>query len=170
MAGQHLCADHYYDSIPRLCGARGESTETDGVGEVVTQLMKDQFKKIVDVDFTAQMEKNLDEVEEGAADWVDTLSTFYEDFAATLSQAEKNMDGTRVKVPDEETDEICELCGRKMVIKTGRFGKFLACPGFPECKNTRKIVQEYRRCLSALRRQSAGEKIEKGKSLLWMRE
>lgn len=104
--------------------------------------MKDQFKKIVDVDFTAQMEKNLDEVEEGATDWVDTLSTFYEDFAATLSQAEKNMDGTRVKVPDEETDEICELCGRKMVIKTGRFGKFLACPGFPECKNTRKIVQD----------------------------
>lgn len=112
------------------------------LGEVVTQLMKDQFKKIVDVDFTAQMEKNLDEVEEGAADWVDTLSTFYEDFAATLSQAEKNMDGTRVKIPDEETDEICELCGRKMVIKTGRFGKFLACPGFPECKNTRKIVQD----------------------------
>ena len=112
------------------------------LGEVVTQLMKDQFKKIVDVDFTAQMEKNVDEVEEGAADWVDTLSTFYEDFAATLSQAEKNMDGTRVKVPDEETDEICELCGRKMVIKTGRFGKFLACPGFPECKNTRKIVQD----------------------------
>lgn len=112
------------------------------LGEVVTQLMKDQFKKIVDVDFTAQMEKNLDKVEEGAADWVDTLSTFYEDFAATLSQAEKNMDGTRVKVPDEETDEICELCGRKMVIKTGRFGKFLACPGFPECKNTRKIVQD----------------------------
>ncbi len=112
------------------------------LGEVVTQLMKDQFKKIVDVDFTAQMEKNLDEVEEGAADWVDTLSTFYEDFAATLSQAEINMDGTRVIVPDVETDEICELCGRKMVIKTGRFGKFLACPGFPECKNTRKIVQD----------------------------
>ncbi len=112
------------------------------LGEVVTQLMKDQFKKIVDVDFTAQMEKNLDEVEEGSVDWVDTLAVFYEDFSAMLSQAEKNMDGTRVKVPDEETDEICELCGRKMVIKTGRFGKFLACPGFPECKNTRKIVQD----------------------------
>ena len=112
------------------------------LGEVVTQLMKDQFKKIVDVDFTAQMEKNLDEVEEGSVDWVDTLAVFYEDFSAMLSQAEKNMNGTRVKVPDEETDEICELCGRKMVIKTGRFGKFLACPGFPECKNTRKIVQD----------------------------
>jgi DNA topoisomerase-1 len=112
------------------------------LGEVVTQLMKKQFKKIVDLGFTAQMEKNLDEVEEGETNWVDTLSEFYEDFAATLTQAEKNMDGTRVKVPDEETDEICELCGRKMVIKTGRFGKFLACPGFPECKNTRKIVQD----------------------------
>ncbi len=112
------------------------------LGEVVTQLMKKQFKKIVDLGFTAQMEKNLDEVEEGQTNWVDTLSEFYEDFAATLTQAEKNMDGTRVKVPDEETDEICELCGRKMVIKIGRFGKFLACPGFPECKNTRKIVQD----------------------------
>ncbi len=112
------------------------------LGEVVTQLMKKQFKKIVDLGFTAQMEKNLDEVEEGETNWVDTLSEFYEDFAATLTQAEKNMDGTRIKVPDEETDEICELCGRKMVIKTGRFGKFLACPGFPECKNTRKIVQD----------------------------
>ena len=60
----------------------------------------------------------------------------------TLEQAEKNMDGTRVKVPDEETDIVCELCGRKMVIKTGRFGKFLACPGFPECRNTKKIVKE----------------------------
>ena len=112
------------------------------LGEVVTQLMKDQFQKIVDVAFTAQMEKNLDEVEEGTANWVDTLTEFYQDFDATLKQAEKNMDGTRVKVPDEETDEICEFCGRKMVIKTGRFGKFLACPGFPECKNTKKIVQD----------------------------
>lgn len=112
------------------------------LGEVVTQLMKDQFKKIVDVDFTAQMENNLDAVEEGTADWVDTLAQFYDEFAQTLEQAEKNMTGTRVKVPDEETDEICELCGRKMVIKTGRFGKFLACPGFPECKNTKKIVQD----------------------------
>ena len=112
------------------------------LGEVTTKLMEDQFSNIVDVDFTANMEKNLDGVEEGKTDWVSTLDNFYKDFAATLEQAEKNMDGTRIKVPDEETDVVCELCGRKMVIKMGRFGKFLACPGFPECKNTKKIVQE----------------------------
>lgn len=112
------------------------------LGEVTTKLMEDQFSNIVDVDFTAKMEKDLDSVEDGKTDWVNTLDHFYKDFSATLEQAEKNMDGTRVKVPDEETDVICELCGRKMVIKMGRFGKFLACPGFPECKNTKKIVQE----------------------------
>ena len=112
------------------------------LGEVTTKLMEDQFSNIVDVDFTANMEKNLDGVEEGKTDWVSTLDNFYKDFAATLEQAEKNMDGTRIMVPDEETDVVCELCGRKMVIKMGRFGKFLACPGFPECKNTKKIVQE----------------------------
>ncbi|MDD2956048.1 MAG: type I DNA topoisomerase [Oscillospiraceae bacterium] len=112
------------------------------LGEVTTQLMIDQFPKIVDAAFTAQMEKRLDQVEEGKEDWVKTLGVFYDDFAKTLETAEKNMDGTRVKVPDEETDVVCELCGRKMVIKIGRFGKFLACPGFPECKNTKKIVQE----------------------------
>ncbi len=112
------------------------------LGEVTTQLMIDQFPKIVDAAFTAQMEQNLDQVEEGKTDWVGTLGAFYGDFAKTLETAEKNMDGTRVKVPDEETDVVCELCGRKMVIKIGRFGKFLACPGFPECRNTKKIVQE----------------------------
>ena len=120
----------------------GKAIKPTSLGEVVTQLMKDQFQKIVDVAFTAQMEEDLDGVEAGSADWNDVLSRFYGDFADNLKQAEKNMEGTRVKVPDEETDEICEKCGRKMVIKTGRFGKFLACPGFPECKNTKKIVQD----------------------------
>lgn len=112
------------------------------LGEVTTQLMEEQFKNIVDVSFTASMEHNLDSVETGEADWIKTLDSFYSDFAATLENAEKNMDGTRMKVPEEESDVVCELCGRKMVIKTGRFGKFLACPGFPDCKNTKKIVQE----------------------------
>ncbi|HAN44026.1 MAG TPA: type I DNA topoisomerase [Ruminococcaceae bacterium] len=111
------------------------------LGEVTTKLMLEQFKNIVDVDFTANMEQRLDEIEEGKCEWVKILESFYSDFSSTLEQAEKNLDGTRVKVPDEETEEICELCGRKMVIKLGRFGKFLACPGFPECKNTKKIVQ-----------------------------
>ena len=119
-----------------------KSLKPTALGEVTTKLMEEQFAKIVDVTFTANMEKTLDEVEEGNVDYPKMLSGFYGDFMTTLEQAEKNMDGTRVKVPDEETDIVCELCGRKMVIKTGRFGKFLACPGFPECRNTKKIVKE----------------------------
>ncbi|MEG1631029.1 MAG: type I DNA topoisomerase [Hydrogenoanaerobacterium sp.] len=112
------------------------------LGEVTTQLMSEQFKNIVDVTFTANMEHDLDSVETGEVDWKNTLHKFYDDFAQTLENAEKNMDGTRMKVPEEESDVVCELCGRKMVIKMGRFGKFLACPGYPECKNTKKIVHE----------------------------
>ena len=112
------------------------------LGEVTTKLMKEQFGDIVDTAFTADMERKLDEVEDGSADWEKIISDFYGDFDENLKKAEKNMEGTRMKVPDEETDVVCELCGRKMVIKHGRFGKFLACPGFPECKNTKKLVQE----------------------------
>ncbi len=111
------------------------------LGEVTTQLMKDMFKEIVDVKFTATVEDELDEVEKGKLPWVSVLEQFYGRFSKTLETAEKKLDGTRIKVPDEESDEVCELCGRKMVIKTGRFGKFLACPGYPECKNTKPLVQ-----------------------------
>ena len=104
--------------------------------------MEEQFPNIVNVKFTANMEKSLDEVEEGKEDWVSTLSEFYDEFSATLEQAEKNMEGTRVKIPDEETDIICEKCGRPMVIRLGRYGKFLACSGFPECTNTRRLVED----------------------------
>lgn len=129
--------------IQRLYVERdGKQLKPTALGEVTTELMKDHFKKIVDEKFTAGMETDLDEVEMGKKDWVDTLSDFYGDFDSTLKKAETAMEGKRVKVPDEETDIVCELCGRKMVIKIGRFGKFLACPGFPECKNTKKIVQE----------------------------
>lgn len=96
----------------------------------------------MDADFTAKMESQLDDVEDGKIDWVSTLDNFYGDFSKALENAEKNMDGTRIKIPDEETDVVCEKCGRNMVVKTGRFGKFLACPGYPECKNTKKIVKE----------------------------
>ncbi len=112
------------------------------LGEVTTQLMREHFKNIVDVDFTAKMENDLDEVEVGKVDYVDMLRKFYGDFSHTLDEAEKAMEGSRMKVPHEETDMVCELCGKKMVIKIGRFGKFLACSGFPECKNTKRIVQE----------------------------
>jgi DNA topoisomerase-1 len=120
----------------------GKALRPTLLGETITKLMKEQFADIVDVEFTARMEQGLDEVEEGKADWVRALEAFYDGFEKALATAEENLKGTRVKVPDEETDVICELCGRKMVIKVGRFGKFLACPGFPECKNTKKITQE----------------------------
>jgi len=129
--------------ISRLYVEReGKQLKPTALGEVTTDLMKQHFKNIVDVKFTAKMETDLDEVELGKKDWVNTLDEFYGDFSKILSTAEEAMDGKRVKVPDEETDVVCELCGRKMVIKIGRFGKFLACPGFPECKNTKKLVQE----------------------------
>lgn len=110
------------------------------LGEVTTKLMKEHFEKIVDGDFTANMEKDLDVIADGKMDWTGVLHSFYDDFAKELERAEVDTEGQRFQVPDEETDEVCELCGRKMVIKTGRFGKFLACPGYPECKNTKKIV------------------------------
>ena len=107
---------------------------------IATDLMIDQFPDIVDEKFSADMEKNLDKIEAGKADWTTTIEKFYKGFDKSLQNAEKAMDGQKVRVPDEETDIICEKCGRKMVIKTGRYGKFLACPGFPECKNTKRIV------------------------------
>ncbi|MDL2324666.1 type I DNA topoisomerase [Ruminococcaceae bacterium OttesenSCG-928-A16] len=112
------------------------------LGIVVNDLLQEQFPNIVDLKFSANMENNLDKVEDGKANWEKTIDNFYKDFAKSLEKAEESMDGKKVKVPEEETDEICEKCGRNMVIKTGRYGKFLACPGFPDCKNTRRIVQE----------------------------
>lgn len=119
----------------------GKQLKPTVLGDVVTELMKEHFKHIVDAKFTAQMESDLDAVEHGEMDWHETLSVFYDDFSRTLEKAEKAMEGKRVKVPDEKTDVVCDVCGKMMVIKIGRFGKFLACSGFPECTNTKKIVQ-----------------------------
>lgn len=120
----------------------GKQLKPTVLGEVTTELMKEHFPNILDVKFTADMENSLDDVERGKKSWVDTLEDFYGDFSKTLETAEEKMEGKRVKVPDEETDIVCDQCGRNMVIKIGRYGRFLACPGFPECKNTKKIVQE----------------------------
>lgn len=111
------------------------------LGEVVTGLMKEKFSDIVDVGFTANMEENLDRVEEGTIGWKQVLRDFYGDFQQTLEKAEEELKDIHIKVPDEVTDEICDLCGKNMVVKSGRFGKFLACPGFPECRNTKPIVE-----------------------------
>lgn len=112
------------------------------LGRTINELMLQEFPDIVDVTFSAGMEKNLDQVESGKVDWRTTIDAFYKGFDAALQKAEKDMEGKKVKVPDEETDEVCEKCGRKMVIKTGRYGKFLACPGFPECTNTKRLVKD----------------------------
>jgi len=111
------------------------------LGEIVTGLMVERFNDIIDVEFTAHMENRLDAVEEGQQHWKALLNEFYQGFSKELTEAEAALEGVRLKVPEEETDEVCELCGRKMVIKMGRFGKFLACPGFPECKNAKPLVE-----------------------------
>ena len=112
------------------------------LGEIVTGLMMERFNDIIDVEFTANMESRLDAVEEGKQHWKALLAEFYADFSKELSDAEEALEGVRLKVPEEETDEVCEICGRNMVIKMGRFGKFLACPGFPECKNAKPLVEK----------------------------
>ncbi len=112
------------------------------LGEVVTGLMLEHFHDIIDVEFTAGMEARLDQVEAGKQNWQALLADFYSDFHKEMTTAEEALQGTRLKVPDEVSEEICELCGRNMVVKVGRFGKFLACPGFPECKNTKPIVEK----------------------------
>ena len=120
----------------------GKQLKPTALGETVNSLMSDHFGKLVDVRFTANMETNLDKIENGKKGWVKTLDEFYKDFDTELTDAETAMDGKRVKVPDEETDQVCEICGKPMVIKIGRFGKFLACSGFPDCTNTKRIVTE----------------------------
>lgn len=112
------------------------------LGEVVTGLMKEHFADIVDLKFTNHMEEQLDSVEQGKAKWKDVLSEFYEDFSGEFDAAEKAMDGVKIKVPDVLSDEYCEVCGKQMVVKKGKFGYFLACPGFPECTFTKPIVVE----------------------------
>ena len=116
--------------------------KTTPLGQAVNTVMMEQFPNIVDVKFSADMEKKLDVVEAGQADWVKTIDDFYQGFSKSLEQAEKNMEGKRIKVEDIPTDEICEKCGRPMVIKSGRYGKFVACSGFPECRNAHPLVKD----------------------------
>ena len=116
--------------------------KTTPLGQAVNTVMMEQFPDIVNVKFSADMEKKLDIVEAGQVDWVKTIDDFYQGFEKSLEQAEKNMEGKRIKVEDIPTDEICEKCGRPMVIKSGRYGKFVACSGFPECRNAHPLVKD----------------------------
>ncbi len=110
------------------------------LGQRVTEILKEYFPRIIDVEFTAAMEGELDHVEEGEAQWRQVLGEFFGPFESTLKEAEEKIGGFELE--DEESDVECDKCGRRMVIKYGRFGKFLACPGFPECKNTKPILEE----------------------------
>ena len=120
----------------------GKYLKPTPLGRVVTGLMKEHFADIVDLKFTNQMEEELDGIENGKAQWRDVLADFYGDFSKEMNEAEKAMDGVKIKVPDVLSDEYCDVCGRQMVVKKGRFGYFLACPGFPECTFTKPIVVE----------------------------
>ena len=116
----------------------GKYLHITNLGRVVTELMKDKFSDIADMKFTANMEEKLDSVEDGQTPWKGVLRDFYGDFEAHLRQAEQDL--TRIKVPDEVSEEICPECGRNLVVKSGRFGRFLACPGYPDCSFTMPLV------------------------------
>ena len=120
----------------------GKALRPTNLGVAVNDLIVDKFTDVVDIGFTAQMEERLDAVERGETDYHDILHSFYSGFDAQLKQAEIDLDKQRIKVPDEVTDIICDQCGQNMVIKVGRFGKFLGCPGYPECTNTKPMAQD----------------------------
>ena len=110
------------------------------LGEVVNQIMKESFPSIVDEHFTANMESLLDSVGEGTVNWKTVVENFYPDLEKAVEAAEKDLE--KVKIEDEVTDEVCDVCGRNMVVKYGPHGKFLACPGFPECRNTKPYLEK----------------------------
>lgn len=141
----------------------GKALKPTPLGDVTTQLMKDHFDNIVDAKFTAKMESELDNIEGGKSDWIEIIRVFYNDFFETLTTAEKNMEGKRVKVPEEVTDEVCEVCGKNMSIKIGPFGKFLGCTGFPDCKNTKKIVNATKGNCPICGKKMLAKKSRKGK-------
>ena len=120
----------------------GKYLKPTNLGEVVTELMMERFPDIVDLKFTNHMEEELDDVESGKRYWKELMRGFYKDFSTELEEVEKALDGVRIKVPDELSDEYCDVCGRQMVVKSGRFGRFLACPAYPECSFTKPLVIE----------------------------
>ena len=144
----------------------GKNLRTTPLGEVVNDLMKEKFPDIVDTAFTARMEEQLDEVEEGKENWKDILSGFYGGFAKEMQAAEQ--DTERIKVPDEVSDVICPLCGRNLVFKSGRFGRFLACPGWPDCPPHPAHRHRDAGQVPQVRRQDPEKDLQAGICLLWL--
>ena len=120
----------------------GKLLKATELGCATTALLKERFQKIVNTKFTASMETKLDEIDEGKCNYVEMLREFYDDLEGSLSKAKADMQGQKIQLQEDITDIKCENCGRNMVVKTGRFGKFLACPGYPECKTTKPLVEE----------------------------
>ncbi|MGN0531844.1 MAG: type I DNA topoisomerase [Eubacterium sp.] len=127
------------------------------LGEAVNNLLAEKIPNIVNVKYTSKMEDDLDKIDSGDKDYIDMIRLYYNDFVDPLEKAKKEMQGVKIKLTEEETDVVCDKCGRNMVVKVGRFGKFLACPGFPECRNTKPLVFK----TSAKCPQCGGDVIEK---------
>ncbi len=120
----------------------GKSLKPTELGEVVNKLMTERFAKIVNLKFTAQMENNLDEIAKGETQWTSTLESFYADLLKMLEKAKKDMEGVKISLKEDQIDKTCDLCGKPMLVKRGRYGKFIGCSGYPECKNILKFVDE----------------------------
>ena len=120
----------------------GKMLKNTELGKVTTDLLKERFPKFVNTKFTASMEAKLDEIDNGECNYVEMLREFYDDLEETLAKAKDEMQGQKIQLQEDITDIKCEKCGRNMVVKSGRFGKFLACPGYPECKTTKPLVEE----------------------------
>ncbi len=120
----------------------GKTLKPTELGQAVTKLLEKEFPKFVNTKFTASMEASLDEIADGKAEYIELLQSFYDDLEATLKKAKADMDGQKIELESDKTDIPCEKCGHMMVIKTGRYGRFLACPGYPECKNTKPLIVE----------------------------
>ena len=155
-----------YNTIITIVFARGyvsregKSLVPTPLGEITTKLMKDSFPDIVDYQYTAQMEEKLDDIESGKASLESTLSDFYKDFSRELDNAEKTVKPGEYELPVEQTDIICDNCGAKMIVKTGRFGKFAACPNYPKCRNTKQLGGDQKKARPAVEK-TAPEKEEK---------
>lgn len=144
----------------------GSSLQPTELGILVTEILEANFAKLMDVDFTAKLENELDTIEEGEANWKEVVKESYEPFEEAIKEALENIEKVNM---DVETDEICELCGSNMVIKYGRFGKFMACKNYPECKNTKPIVNKIGvKCPKCGEGEIIVRKTKKRKSVLWM--
>lgn len=134
------------------------------LGEAVNGIMKKCFPSIVDLSFTANMELLLDKVADGTVKWKTIIENFYPDLDEAVATAEKTLES--VKIADEVSDVVCDVCGRNMVVKYGPHGKFLACPGFPDCKNTKPYLEKIGVALSTVRQRYCHQEDEKGQTLL----